>query len=156
MKTLAVIALMCIFTPVHAEVTYNGIYTSVNTVRVAHGLPVLRHSEALDRVANDRLHDMITNNYFAHISPTGLDEWTWYKKEGYNFKESGENLAEYYDTSEQTITAWMNSPTHRQNILSPKYTETGIATNGVITVQEFGKTRAEYLSALGYTSLTTK
>ena len=62
---------------------------------------------------------------------------------------AGENLAkDFYDT-EGLLKAWMNSPTHRENIINPKYQEIGIGVvNGILggvkttlVVQHFGTPR---------------
>src|SRR5262249_52419968 len=46
---------------------------------------------------------------------------------GYNFRYLGENIAYGFGTAQGVMTAWMNSPGHRANILDPNYTEIGIA-----------------------------
>lgn len=148
MKFIGLLVLIFLALPAHAAVTYTDVYRGVNNERISRGLPALRHSNTLDKVAQDRLNDMVSKGYFAHRSPTGQDEWTWYGKEDYDYKEAGENLAKDFNTAENTVKGWMDSLTHRQNILNPKYTETGIATNGTITVQEFGETRYEYFKNL--------
>lgn len=38
----------------------------------------------------------------------------------------GENIAAGYPTPEDVVKGWMNSPGHRANILSPKFTEMGV------------------------------
>lgn len=89
---------------------------------------------------------MLRNNYFSHTSPIGLDPWHWFEKNNYTYKYAGENLAINYTSAEEEHQAWMESPTHKKNILSPNFSEIGIATatgniNGkksLITVQEFG------------------
>ena len=67
-------------------------------------------------------------------------------KAGYDFSSAGENLAVNFSDSKDVIDAWMNSPEHRANILSNKFTEIGVATamgtyegsQVVFVVQEFG------------------
>lgn len=141
MKYSLVLFLLLLAVPAHAaSITYTTVFNSVNYERTNLGLNPLRHNAVLDKVAKDRLNDMVSNGYFAHKSPTGQDEWTWFKKEGYKFVYAAENLARYFKDTSPLVRAWMNSPTHRINIVNPVYTETGIATNGVIVVQEFGST----------------
>ena len=65
---------------------------------------------------------------------------------GYAARSSGENVAEGYTSGAGLMASWMTSPPHRANILSAKYTETGVgmarAENGrVYTVQVFGRPR---------------
>lgn len=44
-----------------------------------------------------------------------------------NYTAWGENIAYGYNTAQAVVTAWMNSPGHRANILSPNYTQIGVA-----------------------------
>jgi hypothetical protein len=90
--------------------------------------------------------DMAAKSYFAHTSPEGIDPWYWFNQAGYKFTYAGENLAVDFSDSSAVNTAWMNSPTHRANLLDQHYTEIGIATadgmyQGHMTtfvVEEFG------------------
>ena len=41
--------------------------------------------------------------------------------------EAGENLAKGFHSSAGVVTAWMNSPEHRQNVLDGNYTDVGFA-----------------------------
>jgi hypothetical protein len=71
---------------------------------------------------------MAKNSYFAHVSPSGLNSWYWFKQAGYSFSYAGENLAVDFTDSDAVNQAWLDSPTHRANILNGHYTEIGIAT----------------------------
>jgi len=118
----------------------------VNDARTSQNLPELAVNEKLAKAAEDKINDMIKNNYFAHISPSGTTPWNWFEKVGYNYRFAGENLAINFSSAEDQQAAWMNSETHKENILSPNYKEIGAAVkegtiNGestMITVQEFG------------------
>lgn len=97
--------------------------------------------------AQAKANDMATKGYFAHISPNGRDSWTWFKDAGYAFSYAGENLAVNFSDSEDVEQAWMDSPTHRANILNGHFTEIGIATavgtykgrSTTFVVQMFGR-----------------
>lgn len=120
-----------------------------NTDRVAYNLGTLTVNEKLVAAAQAKANDMAAKSYFSHTSPEGLDSWHWFKQSGYDFKSAGENLAVDFSDSADVERAWMNSPTHRDNILNGKYTEVGIATasgmyNGhstVFVVTMFGTPR---------------
>lgn len=99
-----------------------------NADRMAEGLQDLNVNPTLVAVAQAKANDMATKGYFAHTSPQGLDPWHWFKQEGYAFTYAGENLAVDFSDSADVERAWMDSPTHRKNVLDPKYTEIGIAT----------------------------
>jgi hypothetical protein len=117
-----------------------------NEARVANNQLALRRSTTLDQAASLKAQDMAKNSYFAHTSPAGLTPWHWFDKAGYIFIYAGENLAIDFTESVDVENAWLNSPGHRANILSSRFTEIGIATfdgiyNGRATtyvVQMFG------------------
>ena len=118
----------------------------VNEARTSQKLPELVVNEKLAKAAEEKIDDMIKNDYFAHTSPTGITPWAWIENVGYNYRFAGENLAINFSNAEDQQAAWMNSETHKKNILSPDYKEIGAAVkegiiNGesaTITVQEFG------------------
>jgi uncharacterized protein YkwD len=129
-----------------SEITVSKVIELVNASRKAEGLYDLSENKILARIAQDKLGDMLKNNYFAHTSPKGVTPWSWYEKENYDYKYAGENLAINFLTAEGQQKAWMDSPTHKKNILNPLFQEIGVAVAAgeinnqmaIITVQEFG------------------
>jgi uncharacterized protein YkwD len=107
------------------SITAPELLTLTNRERTKAGLPALIENLLLTTAAQNKAQDMITAHYWSHISPTGIQPWYWLKQAGYPYTWAGENLAEEYSTSERTLTAWMNSPGHRANLLNPHYTEAG-------------------------------
>ena len=99
-----------------------------NFDRAAGGLGGLALNPVLQTAAEMKAADMAGKSYFAHTSPAGVTPWHWFKEAGYAFSYAGENLAVYFTDSADVERAWMNSPGHRANILSPHFTEIGIAT----------------------------
>src|SRR3989338_10289262 len=84
-------------------------------------------SPILQKAAQLKAEDMAAKEYFAHDSPEGLKPWHWFEEAGYDFRSAGENLAVYFSDSAEVERAWMNSPSHRANLLSEHFTEIGIA-----------------------------
>jgi hypothetical protein len=78
--------------------------------------------------AQAKANDMAAKGYFAHVSPDGRTSWSWFKDAGYAFSYAGENLAVDFTDSGNVNQAWLNSPTHRANIMNGHFTEIGIAT----------------------------
>ncbi len=117
-----------------------------NEQRLDNEAQELHRSAILDAAAKLKAEDMAKNQYFAHFSPTGVSPWHWFDKAGYVYAHAGENLAIHFTDSDEVVEAWMNSPTHRQNIVDNKYTEIGVATvkgkfegyDTVYVVQLFG------------------
>lgn len=129
-----------------AAVITSAIFDLTNTDRRINSIGELTLSPALSAVAQAKADDMAQKGYFAHVSPEGVSPWYWYKQEGYAFTYAGENLAIDFSDSADVERAWMNSPTHRANILNGKFTEIGVAVahgtyqghDTTFVVQEFG------------------
>ncbi len=98
-----------------------------NEERIDNDVPVLKENPLLVQAAKAKAEDMASKGYFAHTSPEGITPWYWLKQAGYSYKSAGENLAINFLDSEDVSRAWMNSPTHRANIVKKEYTEIGIA-----------------------------
>jgi uncharacterized protein YkwD len=103
-----------------------SILAAMNRERAARGLAPLRLNERLCAAARDRIADMFTKRYFAHLSPDGIDPFSWVIRHGYQYLFAGENLATGYSGT-SVVDGWMHSPGHRRNILGADYTEVGIA-----------------------------
>jgi len=92
------------------------------------GLTALDENNTLDTIAAIRVADMFAKQYFDHYSPTGDNVAKEADANGYGYVTIGENIAEgNFGSSRDLVTAWMNSPGHRANILNGKYTEIGVA-----------------------------
>ena len=129
-----------------SSITVENVINLVNQEREKSGVDPLQESANLSRIAEDKAEDMLANNYFAHTSPSGTTPWHWFEKEGYDYQFAGENLAINFTSAEKQNAAFMESQTHRKNILGQQFNEIGVAVregiiNGhktIITVQEFG------------------
>lgn len=99
-----------------------------NEDRENSGIANLTWSDTLEKAAQLKALDMAKNGYFAHTSLTGITPWHWFDEVGYNFVYAGENLAIDFSESENVERAWINSPTHKENIMNQNFTEIGIAT----------------------------
>lgn len=132
--------------------TKAGVISQTNLERKNNGaLPALKENPMLDAAAQIKLKDMFAKQYFEHISPSGVGPGDLADKVGYDYIYSGENLAlGNFNGDIDLVTAWMNSPGHRANILNNKYQEIGVAVGkGMfegretwLAVQEFGMPRS--------------
>lgn len=100
----------------------------VNGERLKNSLSILTPNSALNRAAQLKVDDMVKNNYFAHTSPSGKTAAQFRVEGGYNGYLTGENLAVLFKTASEIVAAWMNSPTHKANILQGGYKDIGVAT----------------------------
>lgn len=128
-----------------ADITKIDLNNLINQSRKEAGVMPLRENEKLNKVAELRAKDMLEKEYFSHQNPEGKSPWDWFLEAGYNYKYAGENLAIGFSNSEQVYYAWINSPSHKENILNPNYKEMGTAilrgfgkNKAVIVVQVFG------------------
>jgi len=91
----------------------------INEVREEEGLDSYEFDEALGQAAYIRAEEC--NTSFSHTRPNG--------KKWYTVNQSicyGENLAYGYDTAEEVVDAWLDSPTHRDLIYDEEFLSCGI------------------------------
>ncbi len=128
------------------DIQKEQLISQTNQQRQSNGVGTVTESPALSQAAMLKARDMFANNYWAHVSPKGTTPWHWFNLVGYSYQYAGENLAKGFDTSGGVISGWMNSPSHRENLLNPNYKEIGMAVlNGqldgeatTLVVQFFG------------------
>lgn len=104
----------------------NEVIRLANAERSKKGLPALTGNWQLSRCARYKSQDMINKNYFSHQSPTYGSPFDMMEAFGLRFASAGENIAMGQQTPQAVITAWMNSPGHRGNILSASYSQIGV------------------------------
>jgi len=95
-----------------------------NSARAQNGLGALALNGTLNSSAQSKANDMIARNYWSHNTPDGTQPWWFFTNAGYQYSNAGENLAYGFTDSNSTVNAWMNSPSHRANVLG-SYTEVG-------------------------------
>lgn len=121
-----------------------------NQSRIEAGVSALNTSSQLTAAAKAKGEHMFEHQYWAHYAPDGTSPWYFIINAGYDYVYAGENLAKDFITSDAVHNAWMNSPSHRDNLLNSKYKDIGIAVvDGVfegqqstIVVQMFGSKTA--------------
>lgn len=129
-----------------STISTETVIQGTNAERAKLGLGELQYNQVLSLAAQEKAKDMFEHQYWAHYSPQGKTPWDFMKSSGYRYVVAGENLArDFLDTGDM-VQAWMNSPTHRENVINPRYQDIGVAVvngtlNGVETtlvVQMFG------------------
>lgn len=131
-----------------AQIAPTAIIELTNKQRQAAGLNALKENTLLDQAAAAKAADMFSKDYWAHNAPDGTEPWSFILSSGYSYLHAGENLARDFRDPGSVVTAWMNSPSHKANLVSPKYSDIGVAVvdgklDGVETtlvVQMFGAT----------------
>lgn len=113
----------------------------INDYREKNGLSKLTMGNKLLKMARIKADDMTSNNYFSHSSPTYGSPFDMMKSYGLSYKVAGENIAGN-PSLEGAVNSWINSSTHRENLLSKSYNYVGIgisksSTYGYIVVAMF-------------------
>lgn len=132
------------------ELSVDDVIDATNKERVKAGLMPLSTNPKLLATATSKNADMITYQYFEHTSPSGKTVSDLGREAKYDYVVMGENLAlGNFDSAEELLNAWMNSPGHRANILNENYQEIGVSVikdtyqgkEVWFAVQHFGTTR---------------
>ena len=100
-------------------------YTNQN--RIKSGAEKVTLNAQLNAAAAAKVDDMFKENYWAHVSPKGTEPWTFISNAGYKYQHAGENLARDFSNSKDVVNAWMNSPSHKKNLLDKRYKDMGLA-----------------------------
>ena len=110
-----------------------------NAERQKAGLKPLQIDNNLMNSARQKSKDMATNKYFSHTSPTYGSPFDQMKANGVTYRSAAENIAMGQRSAEEVVKGWMDSPGHRQNILTPNFTHIGIGydANGNYWTQQF-------------------
>ena len=117
--------------------------------RATRGIAALRYHRDLELSAQAHAQDMFDRDYFSHENPEGQRSGDRIKKTGYgvvNAQEChcsykvflGENIAKGQTSVEQVIREWMQSPSHKEAILSRDYRDIGVGIINNIWVLNFG------------------
>jgi uncharacterized protein YkwD len=128
--------------PVNTEVSglseaqmESSITCLINDERNSFGLQPVAPNGDLHQAALSHSNEMVNQSYFEHTSPSGVTFMDRIESTGYmNGARSwtvGENLVwgnGPLSTPQALVTAWMNSPPHRENLLRPSFREIGVAT----------------------------
>jgi uncharacterized protein YkwD len=144
--------------PANLALVRAAVLCLVNRVRAQNGESPLKLNPQLEQAAEGHGHELISTNYFAHVSPSGRTPVDRIRETGYIPGLSvgyviGENLAwgTYgLATPAAIVSAWIASPGHLANILESQYGDTGIGVTpqvpaslsngapGATYAQEFG------------------
>lgn len=119
------------------DLNVDEVINQTNNQRQANGLTPLSVDSKLAEGANAKAQDMLRYDYWAHVSPSGVQPWYFFTNSGYSYSTAGENLARNFDSTSSVVNGWMNSAEHRNNILSSTYSDIGVAVvNGVMEGKE--------------------
>jgi len=98
------------------------IFTNIERERI--GLHPLEHDEILEKVAQTRALEI--TDTFSHTRPDGTHFSTAFYEAGIEFINWGENIGYRQKTPTEVVNGWMDSKLHRDTILNPDYSYTGV------------------------------
>jgi uncharacterized protein YkwD len=125
-----------------------SLLSETNAKRAENAKATLTLSQKLNSSAQSKCEDMVAKDYWSHDAPDGTPPWKFFKAVNYSYSIAGENLAYGFFDTKDVVNGWMNSPTHRENMLNADYKEIGFGVckspnynhSGlqIVVVQHFG------------------
>ena len=110
-----------------SDLTLENIIAAINKERTIRNLSPLNADSRLSAAAQFKSDDMQARHYFSHTDPEGNYIWGKIVEKGYTpYLQLGENLAVEFYSTESLVSAWMNSPTHRANVLNEGFKDQGM------------------------------
>ena len=128
------------FTVTASSIESASLMEKVNQERQNRNIPPLFSSSKLNTAATTKTNDMFERDYFDHINPDGSYVWPLINATGYGpYKLLGENLAIDFSSESGIVSAWLNSPSHRDNMLNTEFVDQGMSA-------QFGDYETRYTS----------
>jgi hypothetical protein len=126
------------------------IFVLTNAERDKAGIKRLVPNRLLTEAAEKKAQAIFKTNSFGH-SIDGKKFSDWIRAAGYKYDYAGENLAINYFDSNDAMAAWMQSESHKKNILNPEFEDIGVAVlegkfkdaDTILAVQEFGTSKKD-------------
>lgn len=110
---------------VQEQLDPNELFAMVNAERSKAGIPALVKDARLETSAKNKCEDMVKDHYFSHQDENG-QIWNFIKEQ-MTYKSAAENLGiSNQDDNSVIVSAWLNSESHRENLLNPNLQLTGI------------------------------
>lgn len=110
--------------------------------------PPLKANALLERAAAVHAQDMAQHSYLEHQGRDGASAADRATRAGYRWRSVGENIASGQTSPEQVVQEWIGSPEHCANLMSPGFTEMGVAyavdnnsASGIYWTEVFGRPR---------------
>lgn len=117
---MAVLALVCAVGAAHAQARRCG------PASFAAAKP-LSWAPELGDAALMHSRDMARQNYFRHRANDGSRVADRVERQGYAWRQVGENIAAGQGSAQQAVSAWLSSPPHCANLMNPNHAQMGAA-----------------------------
>lgn len=87
----------------------------------------LQNDPLLRAAAEAHAKDMLDHHYFAHEGRDGSTPAQRLRSAGYRYRLVGENIASGPTTAQEAVDGWLASPGHCENLMDPRFTQSGVA-----------------------------
>ena len=104
-----------------------SVLSGINAVRAKAGCGPLKLNRQLMATAEAHARNMAEDDFFGHRDKSGKGFPARVRAQGYPLSLAAENIAAGQKTPEKAVQAWIDSPSHRKNVMNCKFRETGIA-----------------------------
>ena len=98
----------------------------------------VKWDDQLEDAAMKHSRDMDRNHFMRHDGSDGSSFSTRISKSGFKWTSCAENIADGYETEQEVVEGWLNSPMHCKNLMNPRYEYMGVARSGNYWTQDFG------------------
>lgn len=105
-----------------------AVVKKLNAIRAQHGLRKLRRSRGLARAADVKAREVAATNILSHSSPDGTPMHARVRRY-VRARSVGETVGYVPSRGGQAtmiVNAWMNSPSHRNALMSPLFRRVGV------------------------------
>lgn len=127
--------------PATAEDAPHSVLGLVNQQRRQAGCGPLAADRQLDSLAQQFSDEMAERGFFDHTDPDGRTPWDRARDASISYL-GGENIARGQQSPQAVVSAWMESPSHRANLLDCRFTTLGTGLHqgpgGPWWTQDFG------------------
>ena len=122
--------------PSDARATAQQVLTLVNQARAQSrrcgsqrfaATTALTLNAKLNSAAQVQANDMAKHQFMDHVGSDGSKPPERISKQGYSWKNAGENIAAGAGSAAEVVAGWLNSPGHCANIMNSNFTEMGLA-----------------------------
>jgi uncharacterized protein YkwD len=117
--------------------TEKEIFDITNVLRLRNGLKKLSWDENVAKAAFEHSKDMFETNEYSHTSSKYGNLSNRLKMANIEYQLAGENIAANYTDGPAVVEGWLNSQSHRQALLSKKYTDIGVGVYQKYYTQDF-------------------
>lgn len=112
--------------PVGGPLGHDGFALLLNDERTGAGVVAVMEDSRLSLAAQSHAQDMVSNRYLSHTDLTGGSPGDRALAAGYDWDFIAENIARGFSTESGVMSAWMDSPGHRDNIVDPRAEDFGL------------------------------